>query len=180
MGADLLALALASAAVFVLLPAAHAALGDAERMLQRSSADGLLPGGLASLHTRFGTPARAVDLAVAAMILVVLVSGGRVTWLAHAYAIAMAVMLVLNIAALVRFRRTRPGTTPFKAPLTLRVGGRELPLGLLVPGLIVAVSAVTMIVTGDAASIASCCSHRRPGSVVHGNHGSRRARQDRS
>ena len=107
---DLMALALAGAAVFVLLPAAHAALGDAEQMLHRSSADGTLPRGLASLHTRFGTPARAVDVTVAAMILVVLASGGRVTWLARAYAIAIAVMLVLTIAALVRLRRTRQGT----------------------------------------------------------------------
>ena len=135
---DLVALALAAAAVFVLLPAAHAALGDAEQMLHRSSADGTLPRGLASLHTRFGTPARAVDVTVAAMILVMLASGGRVTWLARAYAIAIAVMLVLTIAALARLRRTRQGTMPFKTPVNLRVRGRELPLGLLGPGLIVA------------------------------------------
>ena len=84
------------------------------------SADGTLPSGLASLHTRFGTPARAVDVTVAAMILVVLASGGRVTWLARAYAIAIAVMLVLTIAALARLRRTRQGPMPFKAPGNLR------------------------------------------------------------
>ena len=81
-----MALALACAAGLVLLPAAHAALTDAERMLHRSSADGTLPGGLATLHTRFGTPARAIDVTAAAMILVILASGGRVTWLARAYA----------------------------------------------------------------------------------------------
>ncbi len=53
---DLMALALAGAAVLMLLPAVHAALGDAEQMLHRLSADGTLPSGLASLHTRFGTP----------------------------------------------------------------------------------------------------------------------------
>ena len=128
-----MAVALAGAAVLMLLPAAHAALGDAEQMLHRSSADGTLPRGLASLHTRFGTPARAVDVTVAAMILVVLASGGRVAWLARAYAIAIAVMLVLTIAALVRLRRTRQGPMPFKAPGNLRIKGRELPLGLLAP-----------------------------------------------
>ena len=46
---------------------------------------------LASLHTRFGTPARAVDVTVVAMILVVLASGGRVSWLARAYGVAIAV-----------------------------------------------------------------------------------------
>lgn len=152
---DGVALALAVAAIFVLLPAAHAALGDAEQMLHRSSAEGTLPRGLASLHTRFGTPARAVDVTVAAMILVVLASGGRVTWLARAYAMAIAAMLVLTIAALARLRRTRESTMPFKTPVNLRLRGRELPLGLLGPGLIVAMSALAMIVIGDVASIAA-------------------------
>ncbi len=89
------------------------------------------------------------------MILVILVSGGRVTWLARAYAIAIAVVLVLTIAALARLRRTRPGTTPFKAPVNLRFGGREHPLGLFGAGLIVSLSALVMLVVGDVASIAS-------------------------
>ena len=45
--ADLMAIALAGAAVLLLVPAAHAALGDAEQMLHRFSADGTLPSGLA-------------------------------------------------------------------------------------------------------------------------------------
>ncbi len=152
---DVAALALAGAAVCLLLPAAHAALGDAEHMIHRLSADGTLPRGLASLHPRFGTPARAVDVTVAAMILAILASGGQVMWLARAYALAIAVMLVLTIAALVRLRRTRRGAMPFRTPVNLRLGGRELPLGLLGPGLIVAVSALAMIVIGDVASIAA-------------------------
>ena len=152
---DLMAVALASAAVLTLLPAAHAALGDAEQMLHRASADGTLPSGLASLHTRFGTPARAVDVTVAAMILVVLASGGRVTWLARSYAIAIAVMLALTVASLARIRRARQGPMPFKAPGNLRIKGRELPVGLLAPGVVVAAAALAMILTGDVPSIAT-------------------------
>jgi magnesium transporter len=152
---DLAAVALAAAALFVLLPAAHAALGDAEQMLHRSSADGTLPGGLAALHNRFGTPARAVDLTVTAMILVMLASGGRVSWLARSYAIAIAAMVVLMIASLHRFRRTRKAAMPFKAPVNLHVLGRDLPVGLLGSGAIVGLSAMAMIATGDVASIAT-------------------------
>ena len=71
-----MAVALAGAAVLILVPAAHAAIGDAEQMLHRASTDGTLPSGLASLHTRFGTPARAVDVTVVAMI----VRGAREWW----------------------------------------------------------------------------------------------------
>ena len=76
-GSDLLALALAAAALLVLLPAVHGALADAERMLHRASTDGALPSGLASLHTRFGTPARGADIAAAATVLLIVAGGGR-------------------------------------------------------------------------------------------------------
>ena len=125
-----MAIALAGAAVLLLIPAAHAALGDAEQMLHRYSADGTLPSGLGSLHTRFGTPARAIDVTVVAMILVMLARGGRIAWLARAYGIALAVMLVLTVAALARLRRTRPAPAPFKARGNVATSGRELPVGL--------------------------------------------------
>ena len=44
---------------------------------------------------------------------------------------------------------------PFKTPVNLRLRGRELPVGLLGPGLIVGVSALAMIAIGDVASIAA-------------------------
>jgi hypothetical protein len=152
---DLIAVAVVGAAVLMLLPAARDALADGERLLQRASADGTVPSRLASLHTRFGTPANAVDITAAAMILVMVASGGRVIWLSRAYATSLAVMLVLTIAALARLRRAHVGTLPFKTPINLRVRGRELPLGLLLPGLIVGGSTLVAMVTGDVASIAS-------------------------
>jgi magnesium transporter len=152
---DLLALALAGAAVLMLVPASHAAIRDAEQMVHRASADGVLPHPLASLHTRFGTPSRAIDLTAAAVILVILASGGRVAWLGRAYGIAIAVMLLLAIAVLVRFRRTRTEPTPFRVSPSLSVSGREWPLGLLASGVVIALSAATMILFGDVASIAS-------------------------
>jgi magnesium transporter len=152
---DLMTLALAGAALVVLLAVAHAALRDAEQMLHRAAADGTLPRGLASLHTRFGTPARAVDVAVGVTVLVMLASGGRVAWLSRAYAIAIAAMLLLTIATLGRLRRMRMETAPFTTPANLSVMGRFRPLVLLVPGVIVASSSVAMLVTGDIPSIAS-------------------------
>ena len=151
----LIAVALAGAAVLILGPAAHAAFGDTEQMLQRASTDGTLPSGLASLHTRFGTPARAVDVTVLAMVFVVLATGGRVAWLSRAYGIAIAVMLVLTIASLARLRRARQGAIPFKARGNVRSSGREIPLGLFAAGSVVAASASAMVLSGDVAAIAT-------------------------
>ena len=152
---DVAALALAGAAVCVLLPAARATVGDAEQLLNRSAASGTLPAALASLHTRFGTPTRAVDVTVAAIIIVMIASSGRVTWLAHAYATAIAVMLVLTVASLARLRRMHKGQAPFKAGPNLRLAGREVSLGLLIPGVVAGICLLAMFVSGDVAAIAS-------------------------
>jgi len=148
----LMAVAFAASALLVLGPAVHAAIGDAERMLHRFSADGTLPSRLASLHTRFGTPARAVDVTVIAATLVVLASGGRVEWLSRAYAMAIAVMLVVTIASLVRLRTRQ--STAFKARGDIRFVGRDLPAGLALTALLVAGAALAIVVTGDLPSIA--------------------------
>ena len=152
---DVMAVALASAAVLVLLPAVYGATADAERMLHRSSADGTLPAGLASLHTRFGTPARAVDITAAAMILVIVASSGRVAWLGRAYGVAIAVMLVLTTASLVRLRRSQPNAQRFRVPANLLVFGREVPLGLLVPGAIAGASMLAIVAARDTPSLVS-------------------------
>jgi magnesium transporter len=152
---DLLALLVAGSAGLLLVPAAHAALGDAEQIVQQSSADGALPSGLSSLHPRFGTPVAAIDAATAAVILVMLASGGRVMWLSRAYAIAITVMLLVSTAAVARLRRTDPRARAFRVPINVRLGGHEIPLGLIAPGLIVGASALTMMVIGDGASIAA-------------------------
>ena len=91
---DVLAIGLVIAAVLMLVPAAHAALGDAEHLLEGLSTQGILPEGLAALHSRFGTPARAIDVAAAATILIILAGSGRVEWLGRAYAIAVAASVV--------------------------------------------------------------------------------------
>jgi magnesium transporter len=151
----LMAVMLACAAVLMLIPASQSALSDAEQMLQRSSADGTLPSTLAALHTRLGTPTRAVDVTVVAMILVVLASGGRVSWLARAYGVAIVAMLVLTIAALTRLRRLRPGTLPFEVPGHVRVGGRKIPGGRLVAATILIACTLGLILSGDGPSIAA-------------------------
>jgi hypothetical protein len=149
----LIAIALAGAALLMLGVTVRAAVGDAEQILHRSSI-GMLPSSLAALYTRFGTLTRAVDVAVVAITFVVLASGGRVDWLSRAYALTIAVMLVLTVASLVRLRRMRGGT-PFKARGNVQVGGWEIPVGLLASAAVVAASAIAMILTGDLPSIAT-------------------------
>src|SRR5262245_30687572 len=132
-------------AALCLRSALDAALAATQRMLQRWSPDGLLPSGLAAMHIRFGTPARAVDVTVIVTILTILASGGRVTWLARAYGIGVAVMLALKVAALIRLRKTSRDARPFTTPFNLRLGRGELPLGLLAAGVVVSAGALAAL-----------------------------------
>jgi magnesium transporter len=152
---DFAALAIIVSAVLLLIPAAHAAFADAQQGLYRLAGDGILPRAFRTLHMRFGTPARAIDVTAAAVILVVVASGGRVPWLGRAYAISMAVMLLMAIAALVHHRHSAAATRPFRTPLNFQFKGRALPFGLIGPALIVGASVAVMLALGDIASIAS-------------------------
>jgi magnesium transporter len=152
---DAIALAVSAAAVLIAFPAAHSAVTDAERMLHRSSIGDRIPTGLSSLHTRFGMPTRAIDIAIATVMLTVLLSGGRVAWMAKAYAIAIAIAWCLAIASLVSLRRSVASSTPFRVAGTVRIGAREIPVGLLGPGLLIAISVAAMLLTGDLPSITS-------------------------
>jgi magnesium transporter len=143
------------AAACMLIPVANDALTDAERILHRASVDEALPSTLLSLHTRFGTPARAVDITAAAMILVVVASGGRVPWLAHAYGISVATTAALTIAMLVRLRHSRSSELSFKTPINLHLRTGELPFGLLGAAALVCGCVLITVLAGDGASIAA-------------------------
>jgi magnesium transporter len=151
----ILAIALAVAAFLMLVPAAHIALEDAVQTFRRLSTSGALPEGLALPHPRFGTPARAIDVAAASAVLIMFAAGGRVTWLGRAYAIGIAATLLVKIAVLIRFRTRRPEARPYRAVFNLRLGPREVPLGLLAAGLLVAAASLLLIGNGDFPAIAA-------------------------
>ncbi len=151
---SLLGLVTAAAAVAMLAPAVHVALGDAESVLQRLTLEGTLSVGFAQLHRRFGTPVRVIDMTAAAVIAAIIATGGRVPWLGHAYAVAIVSTLVLTLAAVLRLRRTRPGT-PYRAPLNLRVNGRDVPLGMVAAGGLLAAAVLATMLVGDLPSMAA-------------------------
>ena len=147
-----MAIALVFAAALMLAPAAHAALGDAEHLLERLAAQGTLPDSLTALHARFGTPARAMDVAAAATVLVILAGGGRVQWLGRAYAVAVAVAVVLKVATLLELRRSRAEPAAHQPPAAPR--RPDHPLGLAACAVIVAAGAAALILRADGPSLA--------------------------
>jgi magnesium transporter len=152
---DVLALAVIIAAVLILVPAAHSALEEAELMLRRLARERRLPSALVRPHPRFGTPTGTINATAAAAVGITLASSGQVAWLARAYAIAVAITLVLKIATVLRLRAARVTPPPFRAPFNLRVRGRDIPAGLLIVGLLAIVSGGALIAGLDVPAMAT-------------------------
>ena len=150
---SLLGLALIAAAVLMLTPAAHAALGDAEALLERLAAQGTLPEGLAALHSRFGTPARAMDVAAASTVLVILAGNGRVQWLTRAYAIAVAVTVVVKALTLLKLRRQRAEPGALRTATQAQVAASQRPIIIIGCAALVGTAALVTALSGDGPSI---------------------------
>jgi len=123
------------ASVLMLLPAAHSAFENTEQLLRRLSAEN--KGG--------GETASAQNVAFIAAVLITIASGAQVSWLSRAYGIAIATALVLRIAVNLKLHKVHHERQPFRAP-AFAAGGVALIVGL---------SALALLASGDLPSIAS-------------------------
>ena len=144
----LLSTAITAAAVIALAYGCEMALAETRNAMLRIADERKLPDQLMVPHPRFGTQANLVDLIVASVAVVLVVSGGQVTWVARAYAIAIGATSCLKIAALVRLRGRRPDLA-FRVRPNVRIRGRELPLGLWSIGALVVMIVMALLVSGD-------------------------------
>jgi magnesium transporter len=144
----LLSAAIAAAAIVVLAYVCEMAVGESRNVVLRVADERRLPEPLMAPHPRFGTQANLVDVIAAATAIVLVLCGGQIAWIVRAYAIGIGATACFKIASLVRLRRRRPDLA-FRVPLNLRVGSRELPLGLWTVGTLVLLAVVALLASGD-------------------------------
>ena len=118
----------------------------------------MLDEGWRALHHRFGTPWRSIDTVAVAQVAIVLISGGEISWLARAYAIAVVIAALLKLAALVRYRvdasRERAPTGCRSTSRSAAGNGR---LGSSAPPLLLAIAAGALVARRDPPSLAGLC-----------------------
>ena len=144
-----------AATLAMLLPAAHAALEDAEQLLRRLWTQQVLDEHLGRPSAVSRGAANSSNVAAAAAVLITFVSGAQIAWLSRAYGIAIATTLLLKIATLQRLRKIHREPRAFSLPMNLRFSDRELPLGLIVVGAVVGLSALALLLRGDIPSLAA-------------------------
>src|SRR5262249_55177371 len=116
----------------ILAGAANTAIVGSNGVLNRVSEDGVLTEWFRRPHHRFGTTYRLINLIVVLQLVTILLSRGDVFVLGEAYAFGVIWSFAFNAVSVLILRYKRPDAPrPWRVPLNLRLGGFELPIGLV-------------------------------------------------
>ncbi len=122
-------------------------------VLMRIAEDGVLADWFRKPHRRFGTSYRIVNLVTALQLFTILATRGNVIVLGEAYAFGVIWSFTFNALAMLVLRFKYKGERGWKVPINLRIGGREIPLGLLSVFLVLLSTALTNLLTKSVATI---------------------------
>jgi amino acid transporter/nucleotide-binding universal stress UspA family protein len=133
--------------IIMLAGAVNTAIIGSNGVLNRLSEDGVMADWFRQPHRKYGTTYRLLNLIVALQILVVIISRGNVFLLGEAYAFGVIWSFSMNALSTLILRFKRPEAREWKVPLNLRLGKREIPVGLGLVTLILFATAVTNLFT---------------------------------
>ncbi len=136
----------------ILAGAVNTAIVGSNGVLNRVAEDGVLPDWFRPPHPRYGTSHRLIDLVVGLQIFTIVASRGDVYALGEAYAFGVVWSFVFKALSMVvlRFKDRRPRA--WRVPLNLRLGKKELPIGLALIFLVLLATALTNLATKKVAT----------------------------
>ena len=138
----------------ILAGAANTSIVGSNGVLNRVSEDGVLTDWFRRPHRRFGTTYRLINMVVILQIITILLSGGDVYLLGEAYAFGVIWSFAFNAVSVLILRYKRPDAPrDWKVPLNVRVGGVELPLGLIGIAVVLFSCAVVNLFTKEIATM---------------------------
>ena len=137
--------------VLILSGATNTSLIGANGILNRVAEDGVLLPWFRKPHRKYGTTSGIIHMITILQLATIVYSRGDMTILAQAYAFGVVwsfFFKALGVTVL-RFQRS---DQEYKMPLNLRFGGREIPIGLMLTTLILAMVAVANLFTKQIAT----------------------------
>ncbi len=99
-------------------------------VMMRIAEDGVLTDWFRKPHRRFGTSYRIINLITALQLFTIIASRGNVITLGEAYAFGVIWSFTFNSLAMLVLRWKYKGERGWKVPVNLRIGGKEIPIGL--------------------------------------------------
>ncbi|HEX4347920.1 MAG TPA: amino acid permease [Vicinamibacterales bacterium] len=138
----------------MLAGAVNTAIVGSNGVLNRVSEDGVLTDWFRKPHKTYGTTYRLINLIVVLQIITILVSRGNVILLGEAYAFGVVWSFAFNALAVTVLRYKLPNIERgWKVPFNFHVGGREVPVGLIIIAISLFSAAVINLFTKETATI---------------------------
>ena len=139
--------------VLILSGAQNTSIVGANGVLNRVAEDGVLPQAFQKPHPRFGTSYRIINLIVGMQLLTIILTKGNVFTLAGLYAFGVIWSFAMMSLAVLVLRQKEPGGREWKVPGNLRIGNREVPVGVIVISAVLFTTAIVNLLTKKQATI---------------------------
>ena len=137
----------------ILSGAVNTAIVGANGVLNRLSEDGVLTPWFRHPHHKFGTSNRIINLIVGLQIATIIASRGNVYLLAALYAFGVIWSFSFMALAVFVLRYTHPENREWKVPGNIHIGGKEIPIGVGLIGLLLFATAIVNLFTKQLATI---------------------------
>ncbi|MBI2821488.1 MAG: APC family permease [Acidobacteria bacterium] len=121
--------------ILILSGAVNTSIIGANGVMNRVAEDGVLHSAFQKPHRRFGTTYRIINLVTGLQLATIIASRGQTYLLGEAYAFGIVWSFFLKSLSVMVLRFQR-NDQEYKTPLNLRIGGRELPVGLALTTLV--------------------------------------------
>jgi amino acid transporter len=138
--------------VLILSGAVNTSMIGANGVMNRLAEDRVLLDWFRRPHRRFGTTSRIINLITILQIGTIVMSAGDVNLLGEAYAFGVVWSFFLKSTGVLVLRFKRHDQE-YKTPLNPRIGGREIPVGLILTTLVLGLVAVANLFTKQIATI---------------------------
>jgi amino acid transporter/nucleotide-binding universal stress UspA family protein len=140
--------------VLILAGAQNTSIVGANGVLNRVAEDGVLTDWFQKPQRRYGTSYRIINLIVGLQLLTIILSRGNVYVLAGLYAFGVIWSFALKSLAVLVLRYTEPENRQWKVPGNIHIGGREVPIGLILISAVLLITALVNLFTKSEATIA--------------------------
>ncbi len=138
----------------ILAGACNTAIVGSNAVVNRVSEDGVLTDWFRKPHRRFGTTYRILNTIVALQLATVILSRGELYLLGEAYAFGVVWSFALKALAVLVLRFKEPGPREWRVGGNVRIGGTEIPMGLVCITAALFAIAVINLFTKQVATIA--------------------------
>lgn len=138
--------------VLILSGAVNTSLIGANGVLNRVAEDGVLLDWFRKLHPKYGTTSHIINIVTLLQVATIILSGGDVYKLGEAYAFGVVWSFALKALGVLALRFQRHDQE-YKVPFNVRLGGREIPIGLSATTLVLLATAIVNLFSKQYATI---------------------------